>query len=116
MKKFIYIFLLLTFAIACNSRAENPLPSWNDGATKQSIITFVEQVTDPKSFASQKGIPVTINNSNFTNGLIIVRSTGGSSSCALVQGSMAGKRVTDIALILLIPIAFVALRRIWKKG
>ncbi len=49
MKKFIYIFLLLTFVLACNSRAENPLPSWNDGPTKQSIVTFVEQVTDPKS-------------------------------------------------------------------
>jgi hypothetical protein len=27
------------------SRAAEPLPSWNDGPTKQSIITFVEKVT-----------------------------------------------------------------------
>ncbi len=76
-----------------------------------SFVSF-----NPTSFASQKGIPVTIDNSNFTNGLITVRSTGGSSSCALAQGSIAVSRVMDIALILLIPIAFVAVRRIWKKG
>lgn len=27
----------------------DPLPSWNDGATKSSIIKFVEDVTDPES-------------------------------------------------------------------
>ncbi|MDP2469351.1 MAG: HAD family hydrolase [Candidatus Palauibacterales bacterium] len=27
----------------------DPLPSWNDGATKQSILTFVEKVTTPGS-------------------------------------------------------------------
>jgi hypothetical protein len=32
--------------LATNSaRAEDPLPSWNDGATKSSITTFVEKVT-----------------------------------------------------------------------
>ena len=49
MKKILYIFVLLTFAIAGNLHAEDALPSWNDGKTKQSIITFVEQVTDPNS-------------------------------------------------------------------
>jgi len=49
MKKILYIFVLLTFAIANNLHAEDALPSWNDGKTKQSIITFVEQVTDPNS-------------------------------------------------------------------
>ena len=35
-------------AIACNVspvRAGDPLPSWNDGAAKQSIISFVDRVT-----------------------------------------------------------------------
>ena len=27
------------------ARAADPLPSWNDGPAKQSIITFVEKVT-----------------------------------------------------------------------
>lgn len=68
------------------------------------------------SFASQNGIPVSIDQSNFVNGLITVRqSDGGSGSCALAQGSIEANRVIDITLILLIPIVFVAVRRIWKK-
>ena len=31
------------------SKAADPLPSWNDGAAKQSIISFVEKVTRPGS-------------------------------------------------------------------
>jgi len=31
------------------SRAADPLPSWNDGPAKQSIIAFVEKVTKPDS-------------------------------------------------------------------
>ncbi|HKI19118.1 MAG TPA: HAD family hydrolase, partial [Isosphaeraceae bacterium] len=31
------------------SQAADPLPSWNDGPAKQSIITFVEKVTKPGS-------------------------------------------------------------------
>ena len=31
------------------ARATDPLPSWNDGPAKQSIITFVEKVTKPGS-------------------------------------------------------------------
>ena len=31
------------------ARAADPLPSWNDGPAKQSIITFVEKVTKPGS-------------------------------------------------------------------
>jgi phosphoglycolate phosphatase-like HAD superfamily hydrolase len=43
---------LVTAALACVmaftatiARAADPLPSWNDGKTKQSIVTFVEKVT-----------------------------------------------------------------------
>jgi len=32
-----------------NARAQDPLPSWNDGPAKQSIINFVEKVTKPGS-------------------------------------------------------------------
>jgi haloacid dehalogenase-like hydrolase len=39
------ILLLSTFAQA----QTDPLPSWNDGKAKQSIITFVEKVTTPGS-------------------------------------------------------------------
>ena len=38
--------LAITATIA---RAADPLPSWNDGPAKQSIITFVEKVTKPAS-------------------------------------------------------------------
>ena len=31
------------------SQAADPLPSWNDGPAKQSIISFVERVTTPDS-------------------------------------------------------------------
>ena len=31
------------------SQAADPLPSWNDGPAKQSIIAFVEKVTKPDS-------------------------------------------------------------------
>ena len=35
----------LILAMAGRSNAADPLPSWNDGPTKQGIITFVSQVT-----------------------------------------------------------------------
>src|SRR5208283_4368729 len=38
----------LAFTTAA-SKAADPLPSWNDGPAKQSIITFVEKVTKPGS-------------------------------------------------------------------
>ena len=38
----------LVFATAA-SQAADPLPSWNDGPAKQSIIAFVEKVTKPGS-------------------------------------------------------------------
>jgi len=43
--QFLYVLLLFTSA----AFAADPLPSWNDGAAKQSIITFVEKVTTPGS-------------------------------------------------------------------
>jgi phosphoserine phosphatase len=42
----------LVAAVACTTtlaRAADPLPSWNAGPAKQSIITFVEKVTKPGS-------------------------------------------------------------------
>jgi hypothetical protein len=41
------IFFVFTFALP--ALAADPLPSWNDGPAKQSIITFVEKVTKPGS-------------------------------------------------------------------
>lgn len=32
-----------------NARAQDPLPSWNDGATKKAIVDFVAKVTKPGS-------------------------------------------------------------------
>jgi carbonic anhydrase/phosphoserine phosphatase len=45
--------LIVSFAIALlttlQTRAQDPLPSWNDGPAKQSIMEFVEKVTQPGS-------------------------------------------------------------------
>lgn len=61
----LYFFILASAVISCSSPAEktveargknhepihssDPLPSWNDGTTKQAIISFVKQVTTPDS-------------------------------------------------------------------
>lgn len=37
--------LALSFVGLTTTRAQDPLPSWNDGKTKESITTFVEKVT-----------------------------------------------------------------------
>ncbi|MFY9254170.1 MAG: HAD family hydrolase [Fuerstiella sp.] len=36
-------------SMTANAKAADPLPSWNDGKAKQSIIDFVEKVTQPDS-------------------------------------------------------------------
>ena len=46
--------VLLTALLACTPPGEvsapaDPLPSWNDGGTKQAILDFVARVTDPAS-------------------------------------------------------------------
>lgn len=46
MKKKLFVKSLLALLVIVNvAFAADPLPSWNDGATKKSIITFVEKVT-----------------------------------------------------------------------
>ena len=40
---------VLLLAVVGASAQNDPLPSWNDGKAKQSIITFVEKVTKPGS-------------------------------------------------------------------
>ncbi len=43
---------LLALSLVCSAvahAATDPLPSWNDGASKQAIVQFVEKVTDQKS-------------------------------------------------------------------
>ena len=52
MRKQNYIAIALLAAVAFTTtlaRAADPLPSWNDGPAKQSIITFVKKVTKPGS-------------------------------------------------------------------
>ena len=78
-----------------------------------SFISF-----NPTSFASQNGIPISIDNSNFTDGLITVVRSGddGGSSCALAYTKVSHRSVVDLASIFLIPIAFVIVRRLLKKS
>ena len=55
MKKYLYFFnsFLFTFILfACTEKqvvSNDPLPSWNEGTTKQSIIDFVNEVTNESS-------------------------------------------------------------------
>jgi hypothetical protein len=46
MKHLTRAALVLAFCISSNGyAAEDPLPSWNDGPTKQSILDYVTRVT-----------------------------------------------------------------------
>jgi hypothetical protein len=50
MKNFLAkILIALLFSLPVAAFAADPLPSWNDGPAKQSIIAFVEKVTKPGS-------------------------------------------------------------------
>jgi len=42
------IFAVMIFAISA-AHAQDPLPSWNDGAAKQAIVNFVHVTTDSSS-------------------------------------------------------------------
>jgi len=44
-------FFLAVLSVLCVTcvDAQDPLPSWNNGAAKTAILSFVEKVTDPKS-------------------------------------------------------------------
>jgi phosphoglycolate phosphatase-like HAD superfamily hydrolase len=44
MKSFIGMLLCLSL-VAASALADDPLPSWNEGGTKQAILAFVESVT-----------------------------------------------------------------------
>src|SRR5215831_2854047 len=41
--------LTLVVGGTTSAKAQDPLPSWNDGAAKQAILTFVKEVSDNKS-------------------------------------------------------------------
>ena len=45
----IAVALFIVLAFTTMAQAADPLPSWNDGPAKQSIIAFVEKVTKPGS-------------------------------------------------------------------
>jgi phosphoglycolate phosphatase-like HAD superfamily hydrolase len=49
MKNTLKFLLILLLQLSSAAFAADPLPSWNDGPAKQSIITFVEKVTTPGS-------------------------------------------------------------------
>ena len=46
--KFTALYLWILIAVA-GAPAQDPLPSWNDGLTKQAILTFVHITTDRSS-------------------------------------------------------------------
>src|SRR5271169_4455324 len=44
-----FIFVSLLLVATTGARAQDPLPSWNDGASKQAILKFVQATTDKSS-------------------------------------------------------------------
>jgi phosphoglycolate phosphatase-like HAD superfamily hydrolase len=62
-EKLTYILTILFISISI-VRASDPLPSWNEGNTKQSILNFVERVTTPgrKDFIPQNERIATFDN------------------------------------------------------
>jgi phosphoserine phosphatase len=49
MKSLLIKSLLVLFALTTTAFAADPLPSWNDTATRQAIVSFVDKVTTPGS-------------------------------------------------------------------
>ncbi len=50
MRPTVRIFLLAVFMAGIPlslSQAADPLPSWNEGAAKQAIVSFVQKITQP---------------------------------------------------------------------
>ncbi len=45
----LYLGLILMFLLVTSGYASDPLPSWNEGPAKQTILKFVEEVTDKSS-------------------------------------------------------------------
>lgn len=43
------LFFSLIFIFSGNALAQDPLPAWNDGSSKQAIIRFVQETTKPGS-------------------------------------------------------------------
>jgi hypothetical protein len=44
-----YMALSLTPSALAQAKAQDPLPSWNEGTAKQAIVSFVQKVTDKSS-------------------------------------------------------------------
>jgi len=98
---------IITIIFTINGAAE-------PGDFTDLIFSFIN--FSPTSFADQNGGVITIVDSNFTNGLITVRRSGGSSSCALAQGAVNVSHIIGVLLILLIPLSIVGLRCLRKIG
>ncbi len=49
MFRFFVALLIMAFAPAGHAFASDPLPSWNEGPSKKSIMSFVKRVTDENS-------------------------------------------------------------------
>ena len=49
MRLILYVIVLISLGVPQGVYAEDPLPSWNGGPAKESIVSFVETVTDPKN-------------------------------------------------------------------
>jgi hypothetical protein len=49
LRPFALLAVLFVFSFTLPALAADPLPSWNEGPAKQSIVGFVEKVTQPGS-------------------------------------------------------------------
>jgi hypothetical protein len=49
LRRTIFAFVSTFAVVICQARAQDPLPSWNDGSAKQAIIAFVEKATSDEN-------------------------------------------------------------------
>ncbi len=64
MKTISVLFLFLLSILNCGIEARensDPLPSWNEGSTKEAIINFVNEVTTEGSYELCSGISTDCN-------------------------------------------------------
>ena len=48
MRQLLTVAVLVVLSASSPARADDPLPSWNDGPSKQAIVAFVAKVTKPE--------------------------------------------------------------------
>jgi len=78
------------FVSTASAQEPDPLPSWNDGASKQAIVDFVTKVTEPESadYVSPADRVTTLGEEAISVRTLLSRELWLSSGLSLVRGDM----------------------------